>query len=98
MSDPQYADGLYFRGPRDDAPDFVIGSMSIQKARFISWLNDQVSDDEGYVKLSVTKQKKDPSKWSFKLNTWKSDSEPSQAPVSKEEPTTNVGDDDDLPF
>ena len=101
MSDVNYAEGLYYWPPKDGAPDFVVGQLSISKARFISWLNDQLVDDKGFIGIDVTKQKSDPNKWSFKLDTWKRDSNPEQtrAPGASQEPTTNAADDDDsLPF
>ena len=71
MADKVYAEGLFANAPRDGAPDFVVGSMAIQKERFQIWLQDQEADANGYVRLNVTRQKNDASKWSVSLDTWK---------------------------
>ena len=71
MADKVYAEGLYANAPREGAPDFVVGSMAIQQDRFIEWLAGQEADEKGYVRLNVTTQKADASKWSVSLDTWK---------------------------
>ena len=70
MSDTQYADGVFGKAPNEKAPDFVLGRMSIHADRFAKWLADQSKDDQGYVRLDILRQKKDPSKFSFVLDTY----------------------------
>lgn len=38
MSDIQFVDGLFFKEPRAQAPDYVKGSISIQPAKLAAWL------------------------------------------------------------
>ena len=86
MADKVYAEGLYANQAREGAPDFVVGSMAIIKEKFLLWLNAQEADEKGYVRLNVTRQKADASKWSVSLDTWK----PKQQEQSEEQ--------DNVPF
>ena len=68
---------------------FVLGvvfGMAIQKERFIEWLSGQEADARDYVRLNITTQKNDPSRWSVSVDTWK----------PKEEAPAPAEDDDDL--
>ena len=69
MTDKTFANGIWGNNPHENAPDFVIGSVSILKERFAEWLAEQEADGKGYVKLDIT-QRKDGSGWSFALNTF----------------------------
>jgi len=75
MADKVYADGIWGNEPRMDAPDFVKGSIAIQVGKFVEWLNQQEGDARGYVRLDVTRQRANPEKWSFALNTYQPKSE-----------------------
>ena len=71
MSYPEkkYVDGLFFNQPRIGAPDFVLGSISMSKAKFLNWLDNQQEDEKGYVKIDILMGKED--KPYCTLNTWK---------------------------
>lgn len=71
MAEKTYANGIYGRSPSERAPDFIVGNISIKPADFAAWLDEQLADEKGYVKLSVSRQKNAPEKWSFSLDTWK---------------------------
>lgn len=49
----EYPKGIWFNPKRDNAPDFVLGSISISKKSFMEWLNGKDADEKGYVKLDV---------------------------------------------
>jgi len=53
MAKKNYATGMFFNEPRVNAPDYVIGSISIKPVAFIAWLNEQQPTDKGYVRLDV---------------------------------------------
>ena len=89
MADKVYAEGLYANAPRDGAPDFVVGTMAIQKDRFMGWLANIDADEKGYVRLNVTKQRDDVTKWSVSLDTWK--------PTQVKEPSAPA-EEDNVPF
>lgn len=55
----RFPDGIYFGLPSDNAPDFVIGKISIKSDVFLAWLNTEKPNDAGYVNLEVLKGKKD---------------------------------------
>lgn len=69
MENNKYADGLFYNEPRQGAPEFILGSISISKARFLTWLDNQSEDEKGYVKLDIKRSQKGTSY--FELNTWK---------------------------
>ena len=57
--DREFASGLYFNKKRDNAPDFVLGSISIDKEKFLPWL-DQKQIDGKYLNLDVLMGKEKP--------------------------------------
>ena len=38
MTEKNFPNGIYFNLPKEKAPDFVKGNVSIKKAEFIAWL------------------------------------------------------------
>jgi hypothetical protein len=63
-----WAEGFYF-DRRENAPDFVIGRIGIDRERFIAWLMKQPVSDRGYLNINVTRSK-DGLKYSASLDTW----------------------------
>ena len=52
MSDEKvFTDGLIFKLPRDGAPDFVKGSLSVKVDEFKAWLDTHV--DNGWVNIDL---------------------------------------------
>ena len=70
MADKVYANGIWGDPPRDGAPDFVVGNLSIIPARFIEWLQQQTPNEKGYVRLDILTRKEGHG-WSFPVNDWK---------------------------
>lgn len=70
MADKEYANGIWGDPPREGAPDFVVGNLSIIPARFIEWLEQQTPNEKGYVRLDILTRKEGHG-WSFPLNTYK---------------------------
>jgi hypothetical protein len=69
MSDKVFAEGIYYNPPRDGAPDFVLGSISVMPGKFAEWVIGQEADERGYVRLSVKRGKS--GKAYVELDTWK---------------------------
>lgn len=65
-----YADGLFYNEPHENAPDFVLGSLSINKDQFLDWLNQQQANEKGYVKIDIKRSKEKGTPY-CELNTWK---------------------------
>lgn len=63
------AKGIYFDKPREGAPDFVKGRISIKVEDAIEMLNEY-KNDKGYVNLDLL-QSKDKKKLYLTVNTWK---------------------------
>lgn len=70
MDKTLYPDGLIIKSPSEAQEAFVVCKLSIKKAAFVQWLNQQEGD---WVNLTVTKAKEDPKKFYSKLDTWKPD-------------------------
>lgn len=77
MSNDQkvFADGFIFKR-RDNAPDFVIGSISVKVEEAIKFLEDNV--DNGWVNLNVKRSQS--GKAYIELDTWKPNQQSGNAP------------------
>lgn len=84
MSETIYPKGLFYNDPKEGAPDFVKGRISIKTEDFTAFLKEH-TNEKGYVNLQVLAGDKGTY---LKLDTWKPDSKP----AGKKE------DDEDLPF
>ena len=73
MSDKVFAEGFYFRIPRESAPDYIKGTVSVHAEKFSEFLNKH-KDDEGYVRLSIKESTK--GTVYAELDTWKPTAKP----------------------
>jgi len=94
MSETELARGFYFDEPKENAPNWVVGKVSINKEQFLGWLEKQTANDKGYVRLDVKRSKE--GKIYASLDTWKPSGERRQEPV----PAVDMDDLDDsgIPF
>jgi hypothetical protein len=90
MSETELARGFYFDEPKENAPNWVVGKVSINKEQFLGWLEKQKANDKGYVRLDVKRSKE--GKIYASLDTWKPSGERRQEPV----PAVDM--DDGIPF
>jgi len=100
MTEKNFPKGIYFNQPHEKAPDFVKGSVSIKKADFIEWLQQQPVNNNGYINnldLKVSQAGKS----YMEENTWKPNKEKStdeypeddksfSVDVSKQDPDSNI--------
>lgn len=97
-----FVDGLFVNQPRDGAPDFVKGSLSLHVDRLKNFLNDWYDPDNDYINLDIMVARS--GKWYAKINTYErdnSDSKKSNRPSQKQSTTagrTTGNFDDDIPF
>lgn len=63
-----YADGIFFNKKHEKAPDFVLGSLSLIPEKFASWLEQQVPDEKGYIRLQIKEGREKPY---IELDTYK---------------------------
>lgn len=66
MEQAKFVDGLIIKKPRDNAPDFVKGSISIKREELAKWLNDQQGD---WINLDIKESQK--GTWYAQINEWK---------------------------
>jgi len=76
MADIKFVEGLYFKEPRDNAPDFVRGSLSIQKEKLTVWLEGAECNEAGYINLDIKISKG--RKPYIAVNEWKPDQQQPQ--------------------
>ena len=91
MSDKIFADGFLFKKKQGNAPEWVIGKMSIKVDEAVDFLQSHAKN--GWVNLEVKEAQS--GKAYIELDTWE--------PKKENKPTTtpqnaSVGDDDDVPF
>ena len=65
--DDKFAKGIFFKAPPDNAPDFVVGRLSVKCDEFLKYAEDFQS--EGWLNLDIKKGKS--GKPYIELNTWK---------------------------
>ena len=82
----EFVDGLIVKAPRQGAPEFVKGSISIKRADLGNWLRAK-QDEWINVDIKVSKS----GKWYAEVNNWKPEQQPQQQ-------TPAGGFDDPIPF
>lgn len=103
MSEKVFAEGIYWDKPHENAPDFVLGRISINPNKLIPWLEAQKPNEAGYIKVSVLTSKSSGKPY-CELDTW----EPNQQRDSQQQqrnaaqaaaaPTSNEDFSDEIPF
>ena len=88
MADIEFVDGLMVKAPRDGAPDFVKGSISIKRVDLGNWL--RTKDDE-WINIDIKVSKG--GKWYAAVNDWK----PDASQGMKTEPMSSA-ELEDMPF
>jgi hypothetical protein len=58
MTEKTFPEGIFFNERRDNAPQFVLGSISIQPDKLIKFLNGQEERDDGSIRLDILRSKK----------------------------------------
>ena len=107
MSEQQetiFADGIFFNSKHENAPDFVLGSISFKVDEAVAFLQKYKKED-GYVNVDFLRGKPkvegEKGKPYFKLNTWEKPVDtaqpPSQAPQASPQAGTNPQDSQDAP-
>tara|TARA_R110002020_G_scaffold392443_1_gene602730 strand:- start:29 stop:304 length:276 start_codon:yes stop_codon:yes gene_type:complete len=86
----EFPEGIIFKLPRNEAPDFVKGSISIKRADLIKWLNSK-SDEWINLDLKVGKS----GKAYAAINTWKPETTSSNLPTPS---AVTSSSNNDLPF
>ena len=82
----EFPQGLIFKLPRENDPDFIKGSLSIKRAELIQWLN---SKSDEWINLDLKEGKS--GKAYAAVNNWKPEGQTNNTPIAKDAA-------DDLPF
>ena len=53
MNEKNYPQGFFYNVKHENAPDFVLASISIRPDVFIEWLKEQKTNESGYIKLQA---------------------------------------------
>jgi hypothetical protein len=93
MLETKFLDGFIVKNPHGNAPEFVVGKISIKVADAIKSLRE--NETNGWVNLDIKKSKQ--GKLYAQINEWKSDGKyiPKDKPVTDFDQSSS---DDDLPF
>lgn len=103
-NDTRYIEGLIFKAPHENAPDYVIAKISIKRAELIAWLESQSGE---WINADLKESQQ--GKLYAAVDTWKpGESRSQQRQEPKPEPkretapaARDFGDDfadDDIPF
>ncbi len=92
MNDKEFASGIYFDTPSEKAPDYVLGKISVNVAKFVHWVTTQETSEKGYVNMNVKRSKG--GNIYVELDTWK----PTKGRKSEEQKTLADEFNDDIPF
>ena len=76
MAENKYIKGLIIKAPKQGAPAFVKGSISIKREEMLEWLKTAQGE---WINLDI-KESKESKKWYAEINEWK----PSKDPVAEE--------------
>lgn len=82
MSDVNFADGIIFKMPHENAPDFIKGSLSFRVEDAVKWL--QENSDNGWVNVQLKVSKA--GKPYAELDTWKPNKDGAPAATTEEIP------------
>lgn len=97
-----FANGIYFKEKSENAPDWVVGGLSMKAEDAIQFINEH-KNDEGWIKMNIKRSQG--GKTYVELDTWKptprnNDTTSNAGPIDNAttvEPSENT-DDDGLPF
>ena len=83
-----FADGMFFKLPHPNSPDFIKGKISFKVKEFIAFL--QTHEKDNYVNVDMKKSKE--GKLYFQLDTWipKAKEGSEELGKGKEEPEINL--------
>tara|TARA_R100001244_G_C5083994_1_gene114674 strand:+ start:264 stop:500 length:237 start_codon:yes stop_codon:yes gene_type:complete len=70
MSENRFPKGIFFKAPREGAPDFVKGNLSIKREEAIEWLKEEQGE---WVNLDLKSSKE--GKLYLAVNDWKPNNE-----------------------
>ena len=88
MSEAKFIKGLFVKAPRQGAPDFVKGSISIKT---VDLMRELQGSNEDWINLDI-KESRD-GKWYCQINDWKPETKPNDYPASQPKDF-----EDDMPF
>ena len=55
-NEKKFAKGFFFNR-RENAPDFVVGSLGIKVAEAVEWIQQQKQKDNGFINLDIKKSR-----------------------------------------
>lgn len=97
MEDNKFAQHIYFDRPKEGAPSFVKGRMSMRRDDAIKYLQSLPVSEKGYVQFDLLASK-DNTRLYFKFNDFKPKEDPGNIPnTSKPYPEDEINP-EDVPF
>ena len=87
MSDMKFLNGILVKAPRDGAPDFVKGSISIKREELLTSLSSLTDE---WIKLDIKVSKK--GTWYCSIDDWKPSAQTSNEQSAPTPPNQDLSD------
>ena len=91
-----FAKGVWFNEPREEAPEWVLGSNSYKRDEFKAWLDEQTPNKHGYIKISFLMSQRTGKPYA-QLDTYEG-KEKKEEPATEAVPSAAPGADEAVPF
>jgi hypothetical protein len=95
MSDKRFSEGIYWKDKHENAPDFVIGSISVNAEKFVAWISGEEPDEKGCIRLKVLRSRE--GKPYIEVDDWKPGAKYEKKEVKEEIPIIGP-DGEEVPF
>lgn len=98
----KFVSGMYFNKKHENAPSFVLGSLSFIPEKFTEWIKAQKPNEKGYVRVSIKESKE--GKIYAEIDTYEKKEAVAQTLPSVQfdetyrKATENAPDPEDIPF
>ena len=79
----EMVNGMFFKTPHDNAPDWVKRKVSVNVEQFIQYLHDNVNES-GYVNFDLNEARS--GHWYLQKDDWKPDGQSQQPPAQESKP------------
>lgn len=89
MADKVFVNGMVFKEPHQNAPDFVKGTLSIKAAEFVQWMRENIEKGEEWLNIDLKVSKN--GKAYAELSTWKPNQTQPKYPQGRQEPPRQSG-------
>jgi len=95
-NETEFVSGMYFKQPREGAPDYVVGKLSINRDKLLAWLTAKQPNEAGYINCDIKIGKS--GKPYVAVDNWKGERGNHATSASQSNATQDESFDDSIPF